>query len=231
MKTYRIALPLLVALVLPLASASAQDGRTYRSELQSFRVVTIAQGLDHPWSLAFLPDGRKLVTERAGRLRIIGADGKLQPDAVQGVPKVVARGQGGLLDVALHPRFAQNALIYLSYAEAGEGGQGTAVMRARLVGDGGNAHLEDQRVLREARMQRDVEQTALPARDHLGHAFHRVGLQLAVRTDNAQPPRPLGHKLASVRQECERPRVIQTPRDRHDPERLQFAAVGASILR
>ena len=147
MKTYRIALPLLVALVLPLASASAQDGRTYRSELQSFRVVTIAQGLDHPWSLAFLPDGRKLVTERAGRLRIIGADGKLQPDAVQGVPKVVARGQGGLLDVALHPRFAQNALIYLSYAEAGEGGQGTAVMRARLVGDGGNAHLEDQRVI------------------------------------------------------------------------------------
>ncbi|HEY9380122.1 MAG TPA: PQQ-dependent sugar dehydrogenase [Burkholderiales bacterium] len=147
MKTYRIALPLLAALVLPFASASAQDGRTYRSELESFRVVTIARGLDHPWSLAFLPDGRKLVTERAGRLRIIGADGKLQPDAVQGVPKVVARGQGGLLDVALHPRFAQNALIYLSYAEAGEGGQGTAVMRARLVGDGGNAHLEDQRVI------------------------------------------------------------------------------------
>ena len=147
MKTYRIALPLLAALVLPFASASAQDGRTYRSELESFRVVTIARGLDHPWSLAFLPDGRKLVTERAGRLRIIGADGKLQPDAVQGVPKVVARGQGGLLDVALHPRFAQNALIYLSYAEAGEGGQGTAVMRARLVGDGGNAQLEDQRVI------------------------------------------------------------------------------------
>ncbi len=148
MKSIRIALPLLAALVLPFASASAQqDGRTYRSELQSFRVVTIAQGLDHPWSLAFLPDGRKLVTERDGRLRIIGADGKLEPDAVRGVPKVVARGQGGLLDVVPHPRFAENALIYLSYAEAGEDGQGTAVMRARLVGDGGNAQLEDQRVI------------------------------------------------------------------------------------
>ena len=148
MNFHRIALPLLALLVLPFASASAQqDAHTYRSELQSFRVVTIAKGLDHPWSLAFLPDGRKLVTERVGRLRIIGADGKLQPDAVKGVPKVVARGQGGLLDVALHPRFAQNALIYLSYAEAGEGGQGTAVMRARLVGDGGNAQLEDQRVV------------------------------------------------------------------------------------
>lgn len=113
----------------------------------SFRVVTVATALDHPWSIAFLPDGRKLVTERAGRLRIIEADGRLSPRPVRGVPEVVARGQGGLLDVALHPHFADNRLVYLSYAEAGEGGQGTAVLRAKLIGDGADAHLADQRVI------------------------------------------------------------------------------------
>ena len=100
------------------------------------RAETVARGLEHPWALAFLPDGRMLVTERPGRLRIVTANGTIS-EPVAGVPDVFARGQGGLHDVALDPAFAQNRLVYLSYAEPGEGGTaGTAVARGRL-GDGG----------------------------------------------------------------------------------------------
>ncbi|MFZ5670541.1 MAG: PQQ-dependent sugar dehydrogenase [Pseudomonadota bacterium] len=98
----------------------------------AFEVVTVAEGLDHPWAIAFLPDRRLLVTERPGRLRIVAADGSLSPP-VAGLPPVDARGQGGLLDVALDPDFPANGLIYWSYAEPREGGNGTAVARGRLV--------------------------------------------------------------------------------------------------
>jgi aldose sugar dehydrogenase len=97
-------------------------------------VVDVARGLERPWGLAFLPDGRLLVTERPGRLRIVTGGGLSAPLA--GVPAVFARGQGGLLDVALSPSFAQDRLVYLSFAEPGEGGAGTAVARGRL-GPGG----------------------------------------------------------------------------------------------
>ncbi len=100
---------------------------------QSIKTETIAEGLEHPWGLAFLPDGRMLVTERPGQLNLV-SDGKVQE--IAGTPDVAARGQGGLLDVALDPGFSQNRLIYLSYAEAGEGGAGTAVARATLSPDG-----------------------------------------------------------------------------------------------
>jgi glucose/arabinose dehydrogenase len=106
-------------------------GQEFGTEKAPVRVATVAQGLDHPWGLAFLPDGRMLVTERPGRLRLVEKDGRLSPP-VAGVPEVYARGQGGLLDVALDPGFAGNRLVYLSYAEPGEGGAGTAVARARL---------------------------------------------------------------------------------------------------
>jgi glucose/arabinose dehydrogenase len=105
-----------------------------------------AQGLDNPWGLAFLPDGRMLVTERPGRVRLVERDGRLVRQPVAGVPEVVARGQGGLLDVVLHPGFAQNALLYLSYAAAGDGGVATRVVRARLTGD----RLEDVRLIVDA---------------------------------------------------------------------------------
>ncbi|MGH2405302.1 MAG: PQQ-dependent sugar dehydrogenase [bacterium] len=95
------------------------------------RIETVARGLEHPWGLAFLPDGRMLVTERPGRLRIVERDGRLS-DPLAGVPQVFAQGQGGLLDVALSPGFAQDRLVYLSFAEPGEGGAGTAVARGRL---------------------------------------------------------------------------------------------------
>jgi aldose sugar dehydrogenase len=103
---------------------------------------TIAKGLEHPWSLAFLPDKRMLVTERPGRLRVVGPDGRVS-EPLTGVPQVYASGQGGLLDVALSPTFDQDRLVYLSFAESGEGGAGTAVARGRL----GERGLENTQVI------------------------------------------------------------------------------------
>ena len=100
----------------------------------SIKVETVADGLEHPWGLAFLPDGRMLVTERPGRLRIVSKDGA-KSEPLKGVPEVFAQGQGGLLDVALDPHFTDNGLVYLSYAEPGEDNAGTAVARGKL-GDG-----------------------------------------------------------------------------------------------
>ena len=114
--------------------AAAAQGEAVQSERQAFRVVTLVRGLAHPWSVAFLPDGRMLVTERPGRLRVIGADFKLDPRPVEGVPRVVTGGQAGLFDVVPHPDFARNRWLYLSYAGAGDGGWSTELMRARLEG-------------------------------------------------------------------------------------------------
>jgi glucose/arabinose dehydrogenase len=129
-----------VALGLTPFPAGAQ---TFKTQEHAVRVVKLVEGLEHPWGLAFLPDGRMLVTERAGRLRIVGKDGKLVPQAVAGLPAVAIHGQGGLLDVALHPRFAENSLVYLSYAGRGESGVGTEVARGRLTGN----RLENVQVL------------------------------------------------------------------------------------
>ena len=112
------------------------DAQVLSSEKHAFRAVTLTDGLAHPWGLAFLPDGRMLVTERPGRLRLVSAKGKLDPRPLAGVPPVVALGQGGLLDVALHPDFRRNGWVYLAYVGAGQGGQGTEVARGRLDGHG-----------------------------------------------------------------------------------------------
>lgn len=98
------------------------------------RPVVVASNLEHPWGLAFLPDGRMLVTERPGRMRIVARDGQVGPP-LAGVPAVAASGQGGLLDVVLHPQFADNRLVYWSFSEPGDGGAGTAVARGRLDGE------------------------------------------------------------------------------------------------
>jgi glucose/arabinose dehydrogenase len=108
-------------------------------------VETVAKGLDHPWALAFLPDGRMLVTERPGRLRIVSKDGKLSP-ALAGVPKVFASGQGGLHDVIVDRGHGQNQTIYFCYAEPVSGGARTALARARLVDDG-TPRLDDVAVI------------------------------------------------------------------------------------
>ena len=106
-----LASSLIVGSVLPL---QAQDARQ-RSAAHDFRIVTVASGLIVPWGMAFLPGGDMLVTERPGRLRIVRR-GQLVATPVEGVPTVRAGGQGGLLDVAVHPRFAENRLVYLSYS-------------------------------------------------------------------------------------------------------------------
>ncbi len=116
--------------LIPLPACS----QTITTQEHAFRIVRWVEGLEHPWGLAFLPDGRMLVTERPGRLRIVGRDGKLHPQAVSGLPQIAVHGQGGLMDVALHPRYAENNLVYLSYAARGEGGVGTEVARGRLTG-------------------------------------------------------------------------------------------------
>jgi glucose/arabinose dehydrogenase len=124
-----------------------QNGQWQRSPTPSpilgkVGAETVVQGLEHPWALAFLPDGRLLVTERPGRLRIVDRQGRLsQP--LGGVPRVQAQGQGGLLDVAIDPEFEKSRLVYISFSEPGEGGAGTAVARGRL-GEGG---LEDVTVI------------------------------------------------------------------------------------
>ncbi|WP_419320604.1 PQQ-dependent sugar dehydrogenase [Caulobacter sp. ErkDOM-E] len=98
----------------------------------TYSVETVVGGLNHPWGLAFLPDGTRLVTERAGRLRLVSAGGQLSTP-VAGLPAVDANGQGGLLDVAVDPNFASNGLIYWTYAQAGDGGNGTAAARGKLI--------------------------------------------------------------------------------------------------
>ena len=126
----------------PTRLATIAQVRQAPSREHALRVVTLVQGLSHPWGLAFLPDGRLLVTERPGRLRLIEG-GRLRPDPVGGLPEIRQHGQGGLLDVALHPRFADNGLVYLSYAGRDRDGVGTEVLRGRLAGD----RLTDVRVI------------------------------------------------------------------------------------
>jgi aldose sugar dehydrogenase len=112
----------------------------------AFDVVTVATGLQNPWSVAFLPGGKMLVTERPGRLRVVTTDGKLS-EPVTGMPPVDARNQGGLLDVALDPNFASNGLIYWSYSEPRDGGaNNTAVARGKFV-DGAPPRVENVEVI------------------------------------------------------------------------------------
>jgi glucose/arabinose dehydrogenase len=113
---------------------TAQQG-ALKSAKASFRLVTLSRDLEQPWGMAFLPDGRLLITERPGRLRLF-ANGKLERVALSGVPKVHTGGQAGLLDVCLHPRFAENRVLYLSYIASGAGGSAATVARAELA-DGG----------------------------------------------------------------------------------------------
>ena len=137
MRPIALSVPL-VSLVLGCSPASVPaQGAAARSPTPEstpgvVRAETYASGLVNPWALAFLPDGRLLVTEKAGRLRIVARDGSLS-EPLEGVPAVFARGQGGLLDVAVDPQFAQNQLVYLSFAEPDDSGRaGTTVARGRL---------------------------------------------------------------------------------------------------
>lgn len=137
--------------LLSTGQTSADEKQVINSEKLSFTLSTVASGFAVPWAMAFLPNGDLLVTDRIGELRII-RDDKLLPKPVTGVPEVLAGGQGGLLDLELHPDFDSNGWIYLSYVspkQKGESGRGgnTALMRARLS----NSSLVDQELLFKAK--------------------------------------------------------------------------------
>lgn len=128
-------------------TALAEQTKAPAAATTPVEVQVFAKGLENPWGLQFLPDGRLVVTERPGRVRIVSREGRLSTP-LEGVPKVAAVGQGGLLDVALAPDFERSRLIYLSYAEprANEA-NGTAVARARLAGFAGSERLEGLEVI------------------------------------------------------------------------------------
>lgn len=121
-------------MTVPLALSAQTQAQTFKSSIGPLKVVTVARGLSHPWGMAFLPNGRMLVTERDGRLRIVTRNGGIGAP-VRGLPKIAAYGQGGLLDVVVDPGFARNRLIFFSFSEPGAGGAGTAVARATLQGN------------------------------------------------------------------------------------------------
>src|SRR5690242_2922898 len=125
--------------LIPLTSACSPKEdynaeRVTQSEKQKFVIDTVTNALENPWGIAFLPDGRILVTERKGEIRIV-KDDKLTEEKIENVPTVYVNGQGGLLDIILHPDYANNGWIYLSYAKPGEGGGATTIARTKLDGN------------------------------------------------------------------------------------------------
>jgi glucose/arabinose dehydrogenase len=132
----------LIAVIIYPYAGNCFAETTRQTSKTVFSITTIADGLEHPWGMAFLPDGRILITERPGRLRII-RQGKLQDDAVTGLPAIAARGQGGLLDVVLHPDYVNNGWLYFSYVTGNGNRTGTEVGRGRLSGN----HIADWQTL------------------------------------------------------------------------------------
>src|SRR6478735_1741398 len=167
-------------------SATADAQQRFPSSAGELVVETVASGLEHPWGLAFLPDGRMLVTERPGRLRLVSAAGEISRP-IAGVPSVMARGQGGLLDVALDPQFAQNRQIYLSFAEPRANGNGTSVARGRL--NAGGTALEGMSVIfrQMPTINSNMHFGSRLVFDRTGALFVTVGDRFSQR-DQAQNP-------------------------------------------
>lgn len=167
------------ALLAGTAPLTAQDAPVLRSTAHDYRVVTVADGFENPWGVAFLPGGDILVTERPGRLRII-RDGRLVAQPVAGVPAVLARGQGGLLDVVPHPDFATNRWLYLSFSKpVGDGSEATtAIVRGRFEGD----RLVDVEEIFEAQSRGNGHYGSRIAFDGAGYLYASVG-------DRQAPPR------------------------------------------
>lgn len=167
----------------------------------ALQVVTLTSRLSEPWGLAFLPDARMLVTQRSGTMVIVSADGTSVSAPLSGLPPVVAAGQGGLLDVAVDPQFASDPWVYWTYSEAGSGGAGTAVARARLVGQalqdvavifrqapkvGGSGHFGSRLAFRgdgTLFVTLGERQLGTPAQDPMGH----LGKVVRIRRDGTVP--------------------------------------------
>lgn len=157
-----------------LILAPPVEAATFKTEKGDISVDIVADGLARPWAIDFLPDKRMIVTERGGRMRIVSPDGK-KSAAIKGVPGVDVGGQGGLLDVAVHPDFAQNRLIYWSFSEAGKGGNSTAVGRGKLSEDG--KALEDVKVIfsQKPKVRSNLHFGSRLVFDGKGHLFVTLG--------------------------------------------------------
>jgi glucose/arabinose dehydrogenase len=175
------------ASTLPLG---AQDAPVMRSAWHDYRVVTVADGLENPWGMAFLPGGDMLITERPGRLRIV-RDGRLLAEPVAGVPEVLAQGQGGLLDVVPHPDFAQNRMLYLSFSKPVGEGATTAVVRGRFEGD----RLTEVEELFEANSRGNGHYGSRIVFDDAGYMFITIGDRQAPPTGDltAHPAQDLSN--------------------------------------
>jgi len=173
----------LLAVVLSMLSATSVAQVVFETRDYKVRATKIVEGLAHPWSMAFLPDGRMLVTERRGQLRIV-ENGKLLPASVEGLPKITEHGQGGLLDVVLHPKYADNGWIYWSYNAVDSAGlHGTELARGKLGGSRDMPRMTDVQVL--FKMQPKVE-----AGYHFGSriVFDRQGYLYLTLGDRGDSP-------------------------------------------
>ena len=167
-----------------VVASSQKPAQALASQAGVMEVTEVARGLEHPWAMTFLPDGSLLVTERAGRLRKVGTDGSISAP-LAGVPTVFAEGQGGLLDVALSPNFANDQRVYLSYAEPGENGSaGTAVAYGTL----GAAGLENLKVIYQ-------QQPKLVGPNHFGSRLAFDGQGHLFISQGERNDRPTSQKL------------------------------------
>jgi aldose sugar dehydrogenase len=164
----------------PAPAASAPP--TEVAQAQDLRAVSVVQNLEHPWGMAWLPDGSILITERPGRLRIV-RNGVLDAEAIAGVPEVFAEGQGGLLDISLHPRFAENRFVYLTYSYGSPSANRTRVARAVLNETGSNLQLQDMSVIFEVPHDK-------PSAQHFGSRMTWLpdGTLLVSIGDGGNPP-------------------------------------------
>jgi len=169
----------------PSVEATSAQAPSASVETQGFRKTTIANNLERPWSIAWLPDGAMLITERPGRLRIV-RNGVLEPTAIAGVPDVLAQGQGGLMEVAIHPRFAENRLVYLTYSHGTMAANRTRVARATF----------DGKALRDLRVIFEVAQTKSGGQ-HFGSRIVWLpdGTMLLAIGDGGNPPIQLEGEL------------------------------------
>lgn len=180
--------------------------------LDGLEVVTVARDLDHPWGLAFLPDGKALVTEKGGRMRLVDPMSKQAPKVIEGLPPVRDEGQGGLLDVALDPDYPSEPWVYWSYSEAGTGPEarlsGTAVARGQLKGDRmvqveviyrqrpkveGSGHFGSRLVFARDKTlfvtlgERQKDQPSRPGRDHAQNVASALGKVVRIQRDGSIP--------------------------------------------